>query len=563
MASEENKLFAIIRQMETDEKLSRLETNIRTQGKLTSEVEKALRAQATVIGREMIAARTGLDLSELTTAEEKIVQTVSEYVGLQGRKGTNASRTLSQIQNLGLIDAVETSVLKSNTPAGFEVLNEADRPDLSYENIVVEHAEEFSARALWYARRNLDLPNETEKPPASLVGKTQERTEAFLNWLWERRDPESARIPQYENAVAAAAIGMQDMAKFGRVHGNIQSRIDFACYTCGLPPLGLTAEKPFDKAWQSGDPTWGYPIAEMQTVSQNWPWSKEQFDQIRVNVRGLPGTASLSWKNELAENLTAVKAWAFGLKNSEPSTSPVRQRNPTWTRDELILALDFYLQHREIVPGKSSEEILQLSSEINSLAKRLGLSGSETLRNANGVYMKLMNFRSHDPEYTADGKSGLNRGNRDEKVVWDQFANDPERLKRLANAIRLGLLVEPTHGSEVDEPEVAEAEEGRLMTRLHRTRERSRKLVQNKKSAFEKKHGKLFCEACGFDYAVTYGTRGYGFIECHHTKPLHALKPGEKTKLQDLALLCANCHRMVHTKAPWLSMDDLKKLVSS
>ncbi|MCH8158118.1 MAG: HNH endonuclease [Nitrospinae bacterium] len=87
--------------------------------------------------------------------------------------------------------------------------------------------------------------------------------------------------------------------------------------------------------------------------------------------------------------------------------------------------------------------------------------------------------------------------------------------------------------------------------------------MKKKKSNFLKRHGKLFCEACGFDYEKTYGGRGVGFIECHHTKPVHTLSPKEKTKLEDLRLLCANCHRMVHAKAPWLSMEELRALLGS
>ena len=113
MASEYNKIFVIIRKMDTDKRLASLEKNIRLQDKLTSDVEKALKAQYVVIGREMVAKKTGIDLADVSPAEERIVQAVSEYVGLQKRYGKNASRTLGQIKNRGLIGAVEVSVSKS------------------------------------------------------------------------------------------------------------------------------------------------------------------------------------------------------------------------------------------------------------------------------------------------------------------------------------------------------------------------------------------------------------------------------------------------------------------
>jgi 5-methylcytosine-specific restriction enzyme A len=70
--------------------------------------------------------------------------------------------------------------------------------------------------------------------------------------------------------------------------------------------------------------------------------------------------------------------------------------------------------------------------------------------------------------------------------------------------------------------------------------------------------GALACEICGFDFEATYGERGTGFIEVHHGVPLHLLKPGTKTKLDDLHLLCANCHRMIHYRRPWLTVGQLK-----
>ena len=93
--------------------------------------------------------------------------------------------------------------------------------------------------------------------------------------------------------------------------------------------------------------------------------------------------------------------------------------------------------------------------------------------------------------------------------------------------------------------------------------ERSRKLVEQRKKQFIRKYGRLFCEACNFDFEERYGKRGEGFIECHQTKPLHTLKPNTKTKTSDLALPCSNCHRMVHAKKDWLTLEELKKLIKA
>lgn len=249
---------------------------------------------------------------------------------------------------------------------------------------------------------------------------------------------------------------------------------------------------------------------------------------------------------------------------SEPPTAKV-ERNLVWSRDELILALDLYIRHRLSPPGKGSQEVLELSEFLSAMGRALGVRDAATYRNANGVNMKMMNFRRFDPQYTDSGRVGLTRGNKDQEAVWSEFANDPPRLASVVAAIRLAVTqhADDAEIGGADEPEIQEAEEGRVLTRLHRFRERSRKLVEQCKKAALNKHGRLFCAACGFDFATKYGPTGHGLIDVHHTKPVHTLVAGGKTNIADLALLCANCHRVVHSARRWLTVDQLKLLLQS
>jgi predicted HNH restriction endonuclease len=229
--------------------------------------------------------------------------------------------------------------------------------------------------------------------------------------------------------------------------------------------------------------------------------------------------------------------------------------NPPWTRDELILALDLYVRFKGNPPGKSSPEIIDLSALLNRI---VGSARGTDFRNSNGVYMKLMNFRRFDPVYQQQGKRGLTRGNKLEDEVWNYLSGDPARLTDIAKAIRATIEQGPTSFLDTEHGDLEEAEEGRVLTRAHLTRERSRKLVEAKKASVLRSTGALACEACSFDFKAKYGERGVGFIEVHHAVPLHLLEPGARTKLDDLHLLCANCHRMVHSRRPWLTMDQLK-----
>ncbi|MHB1707097.1 MAG: HNH endonuclease [Acidithiobacillus sp.] len=104
--------------------------------------------------------------------------------------------------------------------------------------------------------------------------------------------------------------------------------------------------------------------------------------------------------------------------------------------------------------------------------------------------------------------------------------------------------------------------EGKLKERLHLSRERNRELVLKAKLLAQNRDGCLKCACCGFDFFATYGEVGKGFIEAHHTKPVSTLhENGEETKIEDIALVCSNCHRMLHRKRPWLKMNELSSLL--
>jgi len=239
-------------------------------------------------------------------------------------------------------------------------------------------------------------------------------------------------------------------------------------------------------------------------------------------------------------------------------------RNPSWSRDELILALDLYLKHRASPPGKNSVEVDELSKFLNAMGQALGVGDKATYRNPNGVYMKMMNFRRFDPDYTDSGKVGLTRGNKEEEFIWADFSNDLPRLAQVVNAIRQAVTDHSNDSelSQADDPDFHEAEEGRVLTRLHRYRERSRKLVEKFKAAELKKHSRLECAACKFDFSEKYGKAGNGIIDVHHTKPVHTLAEGDKTNLADLVLLCPNCHRMVHSSKRWLTVSQVSDLIN-
>jgi len=292
--------------------LLKIERNIEAHGLLDSDAKAALRQKATQFGREYLVQRANLASDVLTDAENRILDVIGEYWALQKRAGKPISRTLTQITNRGLLEAAETSVCRAKPTLGFQNLTDAGLDDLSYEKIVVEYPEEFSPRAIWFARRTLGLPNATDKPPASEEVEVHARTAALIDWLKGRVSP-SGQIEPFLNEEAAASLGMSDLQRNGRAYGNVQSRLDFGCFRAGLPPLGLTARTPFAKAWSSTGCDWEFPVASMQLAAQGHEWVPTDFDRVLKECASLPGLAWSVWQEAMTTDTESVRKWAFGF----------------------------------------------------------------------------------------------------------------------------------------------------------------------------------------------------------------------------------------------------------
>jgi 5-methylcytosine-specific restriction protein A len=230
-------------------------------------------------------------------------------------------------------------------------------------------------------------------------------------------------------------------------------------------------------------------------------------------------------------------------------------RNPPWERDELILALDLYL--REGLVDDSHPSVVDLSELLNRLPLHPLQPDPSRFRNPNGVHLKLANFAALDPAYPGAGMRHL--GQRD-RQVWDDFKDRHDRLRAVAEAIHAEAFQQQAAPLAPEDGE-DEAQEGRILFRRHRVRERDRGLVKRKKQQAQQRTGRLACEICTFDFEAVYGSHGLGYIECHHTIPLAQAAGPRTTRLEDLAVVCSNCHRMLHRGDPPPTLLALRKAI--
>jgi predicted HNH restriction endonuclease len=105
--------------------------------------------------------------------------------------------------------------------------------------------------------------------------------------------------------------------------------------------------------------------------------------------------------------------------------------------------------------------------------------------------------------------------------------------------------------------------EGKRRLVTHLQTERASDLAQAKKNQFRAKNsGKLSCECCRRTFAE-YGEHHEAMFEVHHVKPLGKTKKQSVTKLIDLAVLCSNCHRVIHRHEPMIAVKQLSKRIAA
>jgi len=106
--------------------------------------------------------------------------------------------------------------------------------------------------------------------------------------------------------------------------------------------------------------------------------------------------------------------------------------------------------------------------------------------------------------------------------------------------------------------EVLEGNEKKVIRLI---RERNSTLPTKIKEKRFRTEGKLLCEVCEFDFYKFYGEIGKEFIEAHHNKELSQLQEQKLMSEEDINLICANCHRMIHTTKPCLTVEELKEVI--
>jgi 5-methylcytosine-specific restriction enzyme A len=167
------------------------------------------------------------------------------------------------------------------------------------------------------------------------------------------------------------------------------------------------------------------------------------------------------------------------------------------------------------------------------------------LRNLVGVYRELVGIVGTNYENIVKG-------------FLSQEINKPSETEQ--DETEIELLEE--FDKQVSPEEYKEYKEGQRKLKQHIIRERSGQVIDEAKKNFKLKNIRVYCEICGFDFEKKYGEVGKNFIEGHHKLPISEItEEYNKITSKDIALVCSNCHRILHRKRPWLTVEELKELI--
>lgn len=141
------------------------------------------------------------------------------------------------------------------------------------------------------------------------------------------------------------------------------------------------------------------------------------------------------------------------------------------------------------------------------------------------------------------------------KTVNAVFEIGKEFFDRIKGAL-VGEDVQTLIPEEVGSPE--QYFEGAVKTITVNAYERSREA----RSKCIAHHG-WNCGVCGFAMADLYGTLGEGVIHVHHLRELANLgEEYEVDPIKDLRPVCPNCHAILHTSSPAMTITQLRKVLS-
>jgi len=304
---------------------------------------------------------------------------------------------------------------------------------------------------------------------------------------------------------------------------------------------------------------------------------------ITINKNGKrPNSVNIS-----TEKALLISAWAYGLKANEKihrlslfafvqshlvnSTEEnlqgfIEKDFPNWKsvgngfyeltqsgHNKIVEFGKYTIQlPRELVYSfKRSANDYNVIAKVDSIRKKYLVQDSESNNRAGKIIQNITRITGDHIPTSQTSKP---------RKVFNWIISGDNYSWEIESSIKSVLPTEQIDNfKELDEDE--KFPEGKEKYRIHKSKERNQKLISLKKQKAFSKNENLPCEICGFSFREKYGDIGVNFIEAHHIIPVSELSGEIESGADDLILVCSNCHRMIHKRRPWLSIDKIKDLI--
>jgi len=247
---------------------------------------------------------------------------------------------------------------------------------------------------------------------------------------------------------------------------------------------------------------------------------------------------------------------------------------PEPARSDLLHSVQFPLENKAFVMDQMDFDVVEddgITVVLSPLRVSILHSGfqvqlDDRLRAIAEDIANVATIRAKSPEladaveaHAAEIAKGINSGAI--RKTADKLIEVKSKLFGQTNAGSALTLVEADAKPEVEAEEIS-GKEGRILTRLHVYKERDRKFAKQVKDYYRHMNGgKLACVACGTVPVDLYGEAGDRSMEAHHKVPIEELQPDSITPVTEMAMVCATCHRVIHSVKPCMTIDQVKALL--
>lgn len=321
------------------------------------------------------------------------------------------------------------------------------------------------------------------------------------------------------------------------------------------------------------------------------PISQEQFDRIfeYIGIPDFKTSHNASWENYL-EFCNIIKSVRDFLKTKDKNTTLIDAHSFLWTLG-LELGKDIKNEDGQVTK-KPDVQIKLPQPDWNLIITNPDITTDKDL----SIFQALYSFENHQAYASQIGlilghtgetpQSPINleigryakriaehfdidftKRENEKYKFWDLFFNGwddgnffmwqlkPEIVEALEKNKLTGVeLISEEFSTEESE----DLFEGAKKTVIVNAYERNPKA---RRSCLERWGTK--CAVCGFDFEETYGEIGRGFIHVHHLTPVSLIgKSYQINPIDDLRPVCPNCHAMIHSKNPPISIDEMKGLIN-